>query len=95
LWGRDFYLLCTVFSKGEGAVDLNWRFNVGASMKSSSDNVDGAEGGFFTRQASAFLQTQVTGAGCGLICCWIWGLSAYCAELLDRVRLEMSTEKTS
>jgi hypothetical protein len=33
-----------VFSKGEGAADLNWRFNVGASMKSSSDNVDGAEG---------------------------------------------------
>jgi hypothetical protein len=35
------------FSKGEGAADLNWCFNVGASMKSSSGNVDGAEGGFF------------------------------------------------
>jgi hypothetical protein len=35
------------FYEGEGAADLNWHFNVGASMKSSSDNVDGAEGGFF------------------------------------------------
>jgi hypothetical protein len=47
LWGRDFYLLCTVFSEGEGEANLNWRFKVGASMKSSSDNVDGAERGFF------------------------------------------------
>jgi hypothetical protein len=47
LWGSDFYVLCTVFSEGEGATDLNWRFKVGAYMKSSSNNVDGAEGGFF------------------------------------------------
>jgi hypothetical protein len=50
---------------------------------------------FFTRQASAFLRTRVTGADCGSICCWIWGLSTCCAELLDRVRLEMSIENTS
>jgi hypothetical protein len=45
---RDFYLLCTVFSEGEGEADLNWRFNDGASMKSSSDSVDGAGGFFYT-----------------------------------------------
>ena len=96
LWWRDFYLLCTVFSEGEGEANLNWRFKVGASMKSSSDNVDGAEGGFlFTRQASAFLRKRWTGAGCGSVCCWLCGLSSWCAELLDQVRLEMSTEKTS
>jgi hypothetical protein len=57
--GRDFYLLCTVFSEGGGEADLNWRFKDGASMKSSSDSVDGAEEGFiFTRQASAFLRKR-------------------------------------
>ena len=36
-----------LFSEVEGAADLKLRFNVGASMKSSSDNADGAVGGFF------------------------------------------------
>jgi hypothetical protein len=40
-----FIFFARFFSEGEGSSDLNWRFNnVGASMKSSSDNVDGAEG---------------------------------------------------
>jgi hypothetical protein len=42
-----FIFFARFFSEGEGAADLNWRFKVGASMKSSSDNVDGVEGGFF------------------------------------------------
>jgi hypothetical protein len=42
-----FIFFARFFSEGEGAADLNWRFNVGVSMKSPSDNVDGAEGGFF------------------------------------------------
>jgi hypothetical protein len=50
---------------------------------------------FFTRQASAFLRKRWTGAGCGSVCCWLCGLSSWCAELLDRVRLKMSTKKTS
>jgi hypothetical protein len=42
-----FIFFARFFSEGEGEADLNWRFKVGASMKSSSDNVDGAERGFF------------------------------------------------
>jgi hypothetical protein len=54
-----FIFFALFFSVGEGEVDLNWRFNDGASMKSSSDSVDGAEGGFlFTRQAKAFLRKR-------------------------------------
>jgi hypothetical protein len=36
-----------IFSEGEGAAELKLCFNIGASMKSSSDNADGAVGGFF------------------------------------------------
>jgi hypothetical protein len=50
-----FIFFALLFSKGEGEADLNWRFNDGASMKSSSDSVDGAGGFLFTRQAKAFL----------------------------------------
>jgi hypothetical protein len=54
-----FIFFARFFSEGEGEVDLNWRFKDEASIKSSSDNMDGAEGGFlFTRQASAFLRTR-------------------------------------
>jgi hypothetical protein len=56
------------FFVGEGDVDLNWRFNDGASMKSSSDSVDGAGGFVFTRQAKAFLRKRWTGVGCGSFC---------------------------
>ena len=54
-----FIFFARFFSEEEGEADLNWRFKDGASMKSSSDNVDGAEEGFlFTRQASAFLRKR-------------------------------------
>ena len=54
-----FIFFALFFSEGEGDADLNWRFKDGVSMKSSSDSVDGAEGGFlFTRQASAFLRKR-------------------------------------
>ena len=39
-----FIFFACFFYEGEGAADLNWRFNVGASMKSSSDNANGAVG---------------------------------------------------
>ena len=43
---RDFFFE-RLFTEVEGAADLKLCFNVGASMKSSSDNADGAVGGFF------------------------------------------------
>jgi hypothetical protein len=54
-----FIFFALFFSEGEGEADQNWRFKDGASMKSSSDSVDGAEGGFLlTRQARAFLRKR-------------------------------------
>jgi hypothetical protein len=60
-----FIFFALFFSEGEGEADLNWRFNDGASMKSSSDSVDGVGGFLFTRQAKAFLRKRWTVAGCG------------------------------
>jgi hypothetical protein len=40
---RDFFFE-RLFTKVEGTADLKMRFNVGASMKSSSDNAGGAVG---------------------------------------------------
>ena len=54
-----FIFLELFFSQGEGEAGLNCRFKDGTSMKSSSDSVDGAEGGFLlTRQARAFLRKR-------------------------------------
>jgi hypothetical protein len=56
--GEGTFIFFALFFS-EGDADLNWRFKDGASMKSSSDSVDGAEGGFlFTRQASAFVRKR-------------------------------------
>ena len=95
-WGEGtFNFFALICSEGKGEADLNWRFNDGASMKSSSDSVDGAGGFLFKRQANAFLRKRWIGAGCGSFCSWFWGISSWWAELLDLVRLEMSIEKTS
>ena len=95
-WGEGtFIFFALICSEGEGEADLNWRFNDGASMKSSSDSVDGAGGFLFKRQAKAFLRKRWIGAGCGSFCSWFCGISSWWAELLDLVRLEMSIEKTS
>lgn len=40
---RDFFFE-RLFTEVEGAADLKLRFNVGAAMKSSSDNVNGSVG---------------------------------------------------
>jgi hypothetical protein len=40
---RDFFFE-RLFTEVEGAADLKLRFNVGAAIKSSSDNADGAVG---------------------------------------------------
>jgi hypothetical protein len=40
---RDFFFE-RLFTEVEGTADLKLRFNVGASMKSSSDNADGVVG---------------------------------------------------